>query len=62
METNNIKPRPMNRTELAGLYGVCTKTLNKWLKNFQSDIGTIEGTNILTTAQVTIIFEKIGTP
>ena len=59
---NQVKPRAMNKTELAALYKVCPKTINKWIANFQSEIGKIAGTNILTPAQVKVIFEKIGEP
>jgi hypothetical protein len=58
----NIKPRAMNKTELAACYGVCVRTFNKWIKPFQHEIGTIPGTQIFTTAQVRVIFEKIGEP
>ena len=47
--------------ELARFYGVCDKTLLKWMKPFVSDIGPKQG-RYFTVAQVKIIFEKLGTP
>jgi hypothetical protein len=47
--------------ELARFYGVCDKTLLKWMKPFQNDIGQKQG-RYFTVAQVKIIFDKLGTP
>ena len=51
----------MIKSELALEYGVCVRTLNRWLKPFADEIGEKNG-NYYTTAQVRIIFEKIGEP
>ena len=59
---DRVQARPMTKTELAILYGVSTKTLNKWIKPFKTEIGTSAGTYILTINQVRTIFDKIGEP
>lgn len=56
------EPIAMNRIQLANLYKVCPRTLNKWLRPYLTEIGTTEGTNIFTPAQVKTIFDKIGEP
>jgi transposase-like protein len=60
--SENTRARAMTKTEMAAAYGVCPRTFNKWIKPFRNEIGTIDGTNILTPAQVKTIFEKIGEP
>jgi transposase-like protein len=47
--------------EMAMLYGVCDKTLKKWLKPFEERIGKKTG-RYYTIAQVHIIFDKLGMP
>jgi len=47
--------------ELARFYGVCDKTLLKWMKPFTDDIGPKQG-RYYTVAQVSVIFEKLGRP
>ena len=47
--------------ELARFYGVCDKTLLKWMRPFTGDIGPKQG-RYYTVAQVRVIFEKLGTP
>ena len=59
---DRIQARPMTKTELAILYGVCTRTLNKWIKPFKEEIQFTPGTYILTINQVRTIFDKIGEP
>ncbi len=56
-----IEIRHYSTKELAKLYGVCDKTLLKWMKRFEKEIGPKEG-RYFTIAQVKIIFEKIGWP
>jgi hypothetical protein len=51
--------RPMNKTELAGLYQTNLKQFNKWIKPFLEYIGEDES-SIYTCAQVIRIFEKLG--
>lgn len=47
--------------EVAGLYGISTKTLRKWLKPFKKEIGERQG-HFYYPKQVRIIFEKLGLP
>jgi transposase-like protein len=56
-----IEIKHYSTKELARFYGVCDKTLLKWMKPFTADIGEKQG-RYYTVAQVTIIFEKLGTP
>jgi transposase-like protein len=53
--------KPYSIKELALLYGVCDKTLKKWLKPFAETIGTKQG-RYYNVAQVSIIFDKLGLP
>jgi hypothetical protein len=49
--------------ELAALYGVSLKTLNKWLKPHRDKIGSRPvGTYFYNVKQVKIIFDAIGDP
>lgn len=53
--------RPYTTTELASLYGVCPRTLVKWLNPFHSIIGERIG-RFYTSLQVELIFMKLGMP
>ena len=59
--TNYIELKAYSIKELALLYGVCDKTLKKWLKPFAEQIGQKQG-RYFNVAQVTIIFGKLGQP
>jgi len=59
--TNKNEIRHYSTRELSAFYGVCDKTLLKWMKPFASDIGPKQG-RYYTVAQVKIIFEKLGAP
>jgi transposase len=63
MSTVNVvkEIRPYSVKELASIYGVCDKTLKKWMKPFASEIGEKQG-RYYTVAQVNVIFNKIGIP
>lgn len=61
MNTNFREVRPYTHRELSDYYGVCDKTLKKWLVPFAPQIGEKNG-RYYTIAQVRIIFEKIGAP
>jgi transposase-like protein len=64
MSTNmkeRVEIRHYSTKELAKFYGVCDKTLRKWMKPFASDIGEKQG-RFYTAAQVQVIFEKLGRP
>jgi len=59
--SKTIDIRHYSTKELAGFYGVCDKTLLKWMKPFAECIGEKQG-RYYTVAQVRIIFEKLGEP
>jgi hypothetical protein len=50
-----------SKKELAGLYNVSTKTLNKWLQPINVKIGKYSGRSFCLK-QVKIIFEHLGEP
>jgi transposase-like protein len=56
-----VEIRHYSTKELARFYGVCDKTLLKWMKPFSAHIGEKQG-RFYTVAQVQIIFEKLGRP
>lgn len=47
--------------EVADLYCISKKTLNKWLSPFEKEIGERRG-YFYNPKQVSIIFEKLGLP
>jgi hypothetical protein len=55
-------PEAMTKAQLAALYKVCVKTLNKWLEPFAAEIGDKPNTYIYTPAQIKTIYEKLGEP
>jgi transposase-like protein len=59
--TATAEIKPYSTKEIAMLYGVCDKTLKKWLKPFEEYIGKKTG-RYYTIAQVNIIFDKLGMP
>ena len=59
--TNSIEIKPYSTKELAGIYGVCDKTLKKWLLPFGEAIGNKQG-RYFNVAQVKTIFDKLGVP
>ncbi|HXA02511.1 MAG TPA: hypothetical protein VNW99_11020 [Cytophagaceae bacterium] len=56
-----MKAQPHNLKTLAAQYGICSRTLAKWIKPFEKEIGKREG-YYFTIAQIKIIFDKIGEP
>ena len=58
--TCNIKP--MTKSQLAQAYGICVRTLNKWMQPFILEIGTNPKTYIYNPEQIKTIFEKLGEP
>jgi len=58
---NSIKLKPYTVLELARLYGVSDRTMKKWIKPFETEIGSKVG-YFYTIAQVKLIFEKLGMP
>jgi transposase len=59
--TTTTEVKPYSTKEIAMLYGICDKTLKKWLKPFEEGIGKKTG-RYYTIAQVNIIFDKLGMP
>lgn len=57
----SITPRPCTITDLAHVYGVNRRTINSWLKPFDSEIGK-RTAYYYTQKQVQVIFEKLGEP
>ena len=53
--------KPYSPAELARIYGVTKKTINRWLKPHRSRIGEREGL-FYTALQVRLIFERLGLP
>jgi hypothetical protein len=53
--------KPYNLKELAAMYGVSARTLNKWLKPFGDQVGKRIG-YFYTIPQVRLIFMKLGLP
>jgi hypothetical protein len=57
----SLRIKPYSVKELAGLYGICSRTFKKWLEPFEPAIGPRNG-RYYTIHQVNIIFDKLGTP
>jgi uncharacterized protein YjcR len=53
--------RPYSAKELADIYGVCDKTIKKWIRPFSIQVGEKQG-RYYNVAQVKIIFERLGVP
>lgn len=53
--------KPYSAKEIADIYGVCDKTLKKWIKPFNEQVGKKHG-RYYNVAQVKIIFDKLGLP
>lgn len=52
------EPRPMTLKELADRWDVSVRTVRKWLKPFENEIGPRVG-NIYSSHQVKIILSKL---
>lgn len=59
--TTSIEIKPYSTKELASIYGVCDKTLKKWLLPFAEAIGKKQG-RYYNVAQVKTVFDKLGIP
>ena len=59
--TNTIHIKAYSISELARMYGISNKSMNRWLKPHAHHIGKREG-RYYTALQVAIIFEKFGPP
>lgn len=60
-DSYNIPIRPYSNKELCVLYGISDKTLHKWLKPFNKEIGSRIG-RFYNIMQVKIIFKNLGIP
>lgn len=55
------KPRKDKLSELAAMYGMDKRTLARWLKPFEKEIGPRLGYSY-TPKQLQIIFKRLGKP
>jgi len=53
--------RPYYITDLAAIYGVNSKTVNKWISRFPKQLGKKDG-HLFSIKQVTFIIKKYGMP
>ncbi len=56
-----FKVKPYSKREMAEIYGVSSKTFEKWINPFIDDIGKRNG-RYYTVRQVTMIIEKLDFP
>lgn len=61
MTNIKIKIRPYTVLDLAKMYEVSDKTMKKWIKPFEDEVGTKNG-YFYSIAQVQMIFQKLGAP
>ena len=59
--TNTIEIKAYSISELARMYGISNKTINRWMKPHTHLLGKREG-RYYTARQVRIIFTKLGLP
>lgn len=59
--TNEVPVKPYTMKELAGIYGVSTKTLRTWLQPHRKAVGE-RRSRYFTALQVRVIFERLGLP
>jgi transposase-like protein len=60
-QSDDFPLRPYTIAQLADIYGVCKRTVRKWMKPFSKEIGPRQG-HFYTVAQVKIIIDKIDLP
>ncbi len=53
--------KPYTLKEIAEVYGVCDKTVKRWIEPFKDEIGQRRG-RFYNVTQVKIIFERLGLP
>lgn len=61
MHNGKIKLRPYTVLDLSRMYEVSAKTMKKWIRPFEAEVGTKNG-YFYSIAQVQVIFQKLGTP
>ena len=59
--TKAIRVRPYTTRELAEIYGICSRTMKRWIEPLKEEVGEKRG-RYYTVNQVRIIFEEIGLP
>lgn len=59
--STSIEIKAYSISELARMYGISNKSMNRWLKPHADVIGKREG-RYYTALQVRIIFDKLGLP
>ena len=59
--SSTIEIKAYSISELARMYGISNKTMNRWLKPYSDIIGKREG-RYYTALQVRIILHKLGLP
>jgi len=58
---NSFRLRAYTLSELASIYGICNRTMRKWIKPFSELIGPRQG-HYYSVAQVKTIIDKLGLP
>ena len=53
--------KPYTQTELAIIYGVCRKTIKRWIEELKDETGPKKG-RYYSIKQVKIIFENLNIP
>ena len=61
MSANTMKLKACTIAELSELYGVCSRTLKKWIQPFEGEIGERRG-RYYTVNQVKVIYDRLGLP
>lgn len=61
IKNGKLKVLPYSLVELATVYNVCDRTMKKWLKPFEQQIGPRLG-RYYNIVQVRTILEKLGLP
>lgn len=61
IKNGKLKLLPYSLVELATVYNVCDRTMKKWLKPFEQQIGPRLG-RYYNIVQVRTILEKLGLP
>ena len=56
-----VPVKPYTLTELSKIYGVCGRTLKKWISVFKEEVGEKKG-RFYTIPQVKIIFQNLCFP
>ena len=60
-ERKTVEVRAYSIGELAILYGISARTMNRWLKPHMEIVGKRQG-RFYTVKQVELIFEQLGLP